>query len=130
MRCVHPGSGDRPTLLLDATQLELTSSEWRSLERAVWWVNSGGRSFPASIVQSHDDRKSVRYDTGCMKPAAAVFMESRQVLEEAIEMASPVAVVWEPDDLLIFDNRRVLHARAVGSDADRGVRHLQRVLVR
>jgi hypothetical protein len=130
MRCVHPGNGDRPTLLLDATQLELTSSEWRSLERSVWWVTSGGRSFPASIVQSHDGHRSLRYDTGCMKPAATVFVESQHVFEEAIEMASPVAVGWEPDDLLILDNRRVLHARAAGSDDDRGVRHLQRVLVR
>jgi L-asparagine oxygenase len=130
MRCVAPGNGDRPTLLLDATQLKLTTAEWRLLERSVWWVSSGGRSFPVSIVQSNDFGRTFRYDAGCMKPAARGFQESRRVLEEAIGDTSSTAIAWDANDLLIFDNWRMLHSRAAGQSDDRGVRHLQRVLVR
>lgn len=130
MRCVNPGNSDRATLLLDSAELGLRDDVWRLLERAVWWVSSGGRAFPASIVRSNPTGRTIRYDAGCMKPAAAGFVESQCVFESALESASPTPVSWKANDLLIFDNWRMLHARAVGPTDDRGMRHLQRVLVR
>ena len=130
MRCAAPGNGDRSTLLLDATQFELTGAEWRLLERAVWWARSGGRSFPVPVVRSTERGRTFRYDPGCMSPAAPAFDESRRVLEQAITHTAHTAIAWKADDLLIFDNWRMLHSRAASQSDDRGVRHLQRVLVR
>jgi alpha-ketoglutarate-dependent taurine dioxygenase len=129
MRCVDPGPANRPTLLVDGAQLPLTSRQWREVERAVWWVRSGGRSFPASIVKRKEGAL-FRYDRGCMTAAHRAFGAAGDLLEAAIEASDHVCLSWRPHDVIVFDNWRMLHARGTACGSDTGVRRLQRILVR
>lgn len=130
MHCIDPGPAHRPTLLADAARLSLTDRQWRALERAVCWVRSGGRGFLAAIVGHRDGRTMIRYDGGCMAPADPSFAGAAELFRDAVSAAPHVRLEWQRDDLVIFDNWRILHARGGASRADSGVRCLQRVLVR
>jgi alpha-ketoglutarate-dependent taurine dioxygenase len=129
MRCAEPG-GDRPTLLVDGAQLPLHRRHWRTVERAVWWVHSGMRSFPASIVGRSPRGRFLRYDRGCMAPAHPVFAEAAHMLEAAIGATTHLPLSWKVNDVVVFDNWRVLHARGSTSLPDTSVRLLERILVR
>lgn len=129
MRCVAPGTEGRPTLLCDASRLPFAERHWRALERAVWWVRSGGRGFPASVVKRELNRMTVRYDPGCMTPADPAFIPAGEFLEQALREAAHVLLQWQRNDLVIIDNWRMLHARAAAEGRDAGSRRLQRILV-
>jgi hypothetical protein len=129
MRCADPGTEDRPTLLGDASRLPFAERQWRALERAVWWVRSGGRGFPASIVKRVRGGMIVRYDRGCMTPADPAFTLAGELFEQALRQAPRVRLEWRRDDLVIIDNWRILHARAAADGRDAGSRRLQRILV-
>lgn len=129
LRCADPGSENRPTLLADALRLAFTERESRALERAVWWVRSGGRGFPASIIKRERDGTRVRYDRGCMTPADPAFTPAGEYFEQALRQASHVRLEWQRNDLVIIDNWRMLHARAAAEGLDAGSRRLQRILV-
>lgn len=129
MRCVDPGPENRPTLLADTSELSLQARQWRDLERAVWWVHSGGRAFLTSVVREQDRRRVVRYDRGCMRPAVGACAGIADFFESAIEKALQHRLNWRQGDLVIFDNWRMLHARAAADGHDAGIRVLERVLV-
>jgi hypothetical protein len=129
MRCVNPGEGSRPKLLADSAHLPLAIHQWRDIERAVWWVRSGVRSFPASIATRSHERIRLRYDRGCMTAADPTFAAAGDVLEAAIEASDHVRLSWQADDVVVFDNWRILHARGTARGSDAGVRRLQRILV-
>jgi alpha-ketoglutarate-dependent taurine dioxygenase len=130
MRCVDPGPGGRPTLLVDGARLPLGARQWRDIERAVWWVRSGARSFPASIMTRSHQGTLLRYDRGCMEPSVPEFARVGGVLESAIEASEHIRLTWKPNDVVVVDNWRILHARGAASRLDRGARRLQRILVR
>ena len=130
MRCIDPGQGNRPTLLADGARLPLTARQSREIERAVWWVRSGGRSFPASIVKRTGEVTVIRYDRGCMAAANPAFAAAGDLFDAAIEASDHVRLSWQADDAVVFDNWRMLHARGTASGPDTGVRRLQRILVR
>jgi hypothetical protein len=130
MRCRDPGPSRRPTLLADTARLSLTDSQWRTLERAVCWVRSGGRGFLAPIVSHRCDGTTIRYDGGCMTPADPSFAEAVELFEHSVNAAPHVRLEWQRNDVVIFDNWRILHARGDADGGDSGVRCLQRVLVR
>lgn len=129
MRCEELGSEGRPTLLCDASGLSFAERQWRALERAVWWVRSGGRGFPASIVTRREGM-IVRYDRGCMTPADPAFICAGELFEQALRQVAHLRLEWQRDDVVIFDNWRMLHARGDGDGRDAGLRRLQRILVR
>lgn len=129
MRCADPGSEDRATLLADASRFPFAERQWRTLERAVWWVRSGGRGFPASIAKRERGGMVVRYDRGCMAPADPTFTLAGELFEQALRQAPHVRLEWQRDDLVIIDNWRMLHARAAAEGRDTASRRLQRVLV-
>jgi len=64
-----------------------------------------------------------------MAPAHDGFGLSRRIVQEAIEDADVHAIDWQPDQILILDNWRVLHARGSADSDDADTRVLERVLV-
>jgi Taurine catabolism dioxygenase TauD, TfdA family len=83
----------------------------------IFAVRNGSTQFLASAF---DDRGGYRYDPGCMTPA------DERAHESARHFASLAAAAhrheWtEPDQVLVINNRRTLHARAAvdAADADR-----------
>lgn len=129
MRCAEPGPGGRPTLLADGARLPLNERQWREVERAVWWVRSGGRGFPTSIVKRWQDQWLVRYDRGCMTPADRAFVAAGELFEETLHGAAYVRLQWQRNAVVVFDNWRMLHARGAADGGDAGIRCLQRILV-
>jgi alpha-ketoglutarate-dependent taurine dioxygenase len=129
LRCADPGAENRSTLLADALRLAFAERQWRALERTVWWVRSGGRGFPASIVKRARDGIRIRYDRGCMTPADLAFTLAGEFFEQALRQISHVRLEWQRNDMVIIDNWRMLHARAAAEGLDAGSRRLQRILV-
>jgi hypothetical protein len=76
-------------------------------------VRSGKDRF---LAAAHDYREGYRYDPGCMTPCDQRAREAVRYFESLIVNAHRHE--WtEPDQVLVIDNRRALHARgAVGAD--------------
>ncbi|WP_433870706.1 TauD/TfdA family dioxygenase [Saccharopolyspora sp. CA-218241] len=86
----------------------------------VFLISSGNDSFFATPYASG----RLRYDPGCMLPCDARARQAVQFFDEAATSATEHA--WsEPGQVLLIDNRRVLHARA--SAVDEPHREIQRV---
>jgi hypothetical protein len=77
------------------------------VHHGVFLITSGNDSFFATATEgSH-----LRYDSGCMIPCDARARQSAQYFEEQESSASEHE--WsDPGQVLLIDNRRVLHARA------------------
>lgn len=123
--CLNPGGGDRGTLLLPISGLELSDQDIAVLNSGVFLVRNARQSWFSSVLMSR--RPFVRYDRGCMSPATASGAESARLMEKSIANSSPVRIGWEEGTILIVDNWRVLHGREA-ADGDSG-RMLLRMLV-
>jgi alpha-ketoglutarate-dependent taurine dioxygenase len=64
-----------------------------------------------------------------MSPADATFGNSREVVRNVLSRCEHVELVWEPGELLVVDNWRVIHARGEARWDDSETRVLERVLV-
>jgi hypothetical protein len=124
--CLAPGAGDRGTLLLPLSGLELSDQDRAVLNSGVFLVRTARHSWFSSVLMT--GRPFVRYDRGYMSPATASGVEAARLMEKRVADGSPVRVVWEEGTILIVDNWRVLHGReAANGDTDRV---LLRMLVR
>jgi hypothetical protein len=97
---------------------------WASFSNGMFLVQAGRDSFYAPVIAG--DRW--RFDPGCMIPCDA---RARQVSEY---LAAQLARAWTSEwtragQVLVIDNRSVLHARAALADGD-GDRELTRVAFR
>jgi hypothetical protein len=95
-----------------------------ALAHGMFLVHCGRDSFYTPVLA--DVR--YRYDPGCMTACDA----RARLVEEyfAGQLAAATAFQWSgTDQLLVIDNRRVLHGRAAVADADAG-RELTRVAFR
>jgi alpha-ketoglutarate-dependent taurine dioxygenase len=133
MRCIAAGEQECPTLLADSQEMTMTATERRELERAVWTVNTGRRSFLASVVLGRvSDRREgpiqIRYDRGCMEIADAAFLATSTRLDQLLGSLRTERIDWEPGITVVIDNARMLHGRGPGADGG-GSRKLERVLV-
>jgi hypothetical protein len=133
MRCASAGSHKCPTVLADSQRLTLGGTERRDLERAVWKVKAGSRSFLASVVLRStltppSSPLRMRYDAGCMNIADAAFAPTAGKLVRWLNELPIDRIHWEPGLTIVVDNWRMLHGRGEGAD-DSGIRELQRVLV-
>ena len=128
LKCVNPGAGKRGTLLIDGWGLGLENDDVKALALSLMVVKSGSRSFLAPPIEKERRGLLFRYDPACMNPA---FTSGRRVLDtlrRRLDEANQQEVRWEAGQCLIFDNRRMLHARASSSvvDADR---QLERIYI-
>ena len=118
LKCVNPGAGDRPTMLIDAWDLGLEEDEVTHLTKSLMVVKNGAKSFLAPLVTKERERLSFRYDVACMRPTSDIDRTALNVIEKRLGGARPTEIRWKPGQCLVFDNRRVLHSRADSTIAD------------
>ncbi|WGY67038.1 TauD/TfdA family dioxygenase [Burkholderia cepacia] len=120
-----------PTLLVDSLELVdmIKREDWG---RALWRVSRVREPYLCSMFFQHRGESGIRWDVCTMSPhgplAKTVAAEIAASLRNQLAQR-PVQINWRsPDDVLILDNWRMLHARpAVGQPASQ--RTIQRVMV-
>lgn len=125
--CVDPGSGNRPTLLLDLLS-NIRADQRDALARDLWVVRYTRRPFLTKVLSSVGKRLLVRYDKDCMRPIQD-GCASEELMTTLCARERAQAVSWQPGLLLAIDNFRLLHGRGEADSPDPG-RHLRRVLLR
>jgi alpha-ketoglutarate-dependent taurine dioxygenase len=125
--CIHPGSGQRPTVLVDTRQWRLARPERRALQNEVWVIHRTHKPFLCthSIADGHG---GFRVDYECMRPAVRDCTSASKVVASAIAITPKTHVEWQPGDLVVIDNRRMLHGRGKANASDQD-RVLKRVLI-
>lgn len=125
--CQQPGSGARPTLLLDSWSWDLDEAQERALTREIW---KSGHFAPrlCTIGTRVGNRLSIRFDEGCMMPMTPAASDVRYCVRSRISRSTPTYVHWASGKLLVMDNHRILHARGSAQRADTD-RILKRILV-
>ena len=93
------------------------------LRDGIFLVNSGPRSFLAAAYSS----EGLRYDPGCMTPCDQQAAELAGLLSREEHVTEEVP--WtEENQVVLIQNRRILHGRAAVTDADHD-RELQRIAI-
>lgn len=126
--CISPGSGQRPTLLIDTKKWNLTSAEKNAICSDVW---SSGHLNPQLVCIGEEDHSGsigYRFDLACMKPQTAKAESVKNFVGERILCSSVVEINWSSGACLIIDNKRILHARGAATAPDED-RVLIRILV-
>jgi hypothetical protein len=127
LACVSPGSGSRPTLLMDARQLPLNAHQSSLIHSTPLRVTNGRNSFFSTILSKA--RPFVRFDPGCMTAtttdgAKALAILARQNWPDYIE-----TVHWNAGTVVVMDNWRLLHGRG-NTDCPDSNRKLLRISIR
>jgi hypothetical protein len=123
--CIDAGSPSAVTVLLDWRTLGFSPEEFELLEAAPILVRSGRSSFYTTMLPS--DRSFFRYDPGCLEAVDARGRAALHLVEGRLAGGAPHIHEWQPGDILIIDNWRVLHGRGP-SDHGSG-RRLARILI-
>lgn len=89
---------------------------------------SGRKSFPSPIVSFDGDNFAVRFDPGCMNQSKIADSEKKIVVDKFLSIGRLHEFYWKTDSLLVFDNRKCLHARA--ELKSKGFRKLMRSLIK
>jgi alpha-ketoglutarate-dependent taurine dioxygenase len=116
LACVSPGSGGRPTMLLDTRRLALSRHQISLLHSTPLRVTNGRNSFFSTILSK--TRRFVRFDPGCMTAttqdgAAALDVFSQYNWSDYIE-----TMHWEAGSVLVINNWAVLHGRGYANCPD------------
>lgn len=119
LACLSPGSGNRPTLLLDTPRLPLSEQQVSLLHSTPLRVTNGRNSFFSTILSK--TRPFVRFDPGCMTTTTPDGSASLEVLSRQNWPDHVESVHWKAGTVLVIDNWRLLHGRAHAdcSDPDR-----------
>ncbi|WP_426411501.1 TauD/TfdA family dioxygenase [Bradyrhizobium ganzhouense] len=125
--CVDPGEGQRETLLQDSRAWQLEDDEVELACRALWKTGHV-RPRLCMLAQRSADGIAVRYDRDCMRPMTREARELEALVEQRIDGSEKTRVSWEPECLLIIDNRRMVHARGPSKRPDAN-RVLKRILI-
>lgn len=115
----------QPTELIPWDDLSTHSDLMRLVSDAVFLVRNGRASFYAPIT--HDGSPFIRLDPGCMCPANRAARRFNSVYQSIVEGVSSTMVYWEPGDLVLLDNWRLVHARGAPSQSLESPRMLIRV---
>jgi hypothetical protein len=127
LACVSPGSGNRPTLLLDTRRLPLTNHQASLLHSTPLRITNGRNSFFSTIFSK--GRPFVRFDPGCMSPTTPDGAEALDVLSRHNWPDYIETVHWEAGKVLVMDNRPLLHGRGLAGSSDSD-RKLLRISIR
>jgi L-asparagine oxygenase len=127
LHCANPGSGYRPTLLVDSLAFNLTGSDQDHLSNDVWRIKTK-KPFLCTVATHTPHGLRLRYDEACMMPATRRAVRVQEILQRCIHQAHPTSINWQPSDLLILDNARMLHARGSARHPDPD-RCLARILI-
>ena len=128
MRLAPGSTSSRATHLLDFERIRLPAPLKEMCARSVWRVHGRSGWFIAGIIEDfRATRRLVRVDFDCMEPADKSFATLPGQLREAFDEAEPFSVDWDSSYICVFDNWRMLHARAAGPPDP--ARRLERILV-
>lgn len=127
LHCRDPGSGRRPTLLIDSSKWRLNRKDRSVLLRGLWIIG-GKQPFLSTVFTKTPVGVHIRYDRDCMRPAAASGELAAALTLRKIHSSRPIKIVWRRGMMLIIDNHRMLHSRGSASAPDPD-RQLGRVLV-
>lgn len=118
-----------PTLLWDFRSLRLPEDRLGRLRRGMFVVRGGPQLFYTSILRAHGDSDIVRFNRVCMEPTGRGGATVADDLATTLLLATPLEHHWEADQVLVFDNWRVLHARPTVGKGDAETRRLERLLI-
>lgn len=125
--CLNPGSGGRPTSLLDGADLHARMSHTR--RPGTWVVKAGRRPFLCNVLWGDPPNGfGIRYDRECVFPHGLAARSEEHAIQQFISESTPITIHWVEKQLLIVNNYRMLHGRG-GSNSDDRDRWLKRVLV-
>ncbi|MFE4350191.1 TauD/TfdA family dioxygenase [Peribacillus butanolivorans] len=114
----NPGSGRRPTLLVDGFK-SIDETISKKLESAIIKIKNGKYSFICNMLEVNNlGHYCLRLDQDCMIPATR---ESAEVLDEYIDLLAKqkqLEISWNTGDLLVIDNWRMLHGRGKAESKD------------
>ena len=127
LRCVHPGAGERPTVVVDTHGWELDEADRRAVTNEPFRV-AGRRVFLASLAVSTDSGLAWRFDRECMVPLTRGAHRALRVAIALGDKSRHTDVDWTPGLLLVVDNCRCWHGRGVASSTDKD-RVLERILI-
>lgn len=116
LACVFPGTGGRPTFLLDTQHLSLNSHSAQLLQSAPFRVLNGRNSFFSTIHSK--TRPFIRFDPGCMTSASQGSSEVLGIFSADKWSANVEQIYWKVGTVLILDNWRVLHGRGHAKSPD------------
>lgn len=102
---------DCPTLISSMSALWASPELTRRVKHSVWVVSDGRQAFYSSPIHEQQNKKLLRFDNCCMKPASAAFADVSDLLEQAATNSGVEEVYWEEGLTLVLDNWRVFHAR-------------------
>lgn len=125
--CVDPGEGKRPTLIQDSRLWRLDEVE-RDLACRALWKTGHLRPRLCMLAECTEGELAIRYDMDCMRPMTREARELEALIEDRISRSGQTQIDWQPDSLLIIDNRRMVHARGKSYRPDTS-RVLKRMLV-
>ena len=119
LACVFPGSGNRPTFLMDTKRLPLSEQQASMLRSTPLRVTNGRNSFFSTILSK--SRSFVRYDPGCMAGITPTGGKTLDILSRNNWRDDIENIHWETGKVLVIDNWRVLHGRGHAEclDSDR-----------
>jgi alpha-ketoglutarate-dependent taurine dioxygenase len=125
--CVDPGEGERATILQDSRAWQLRDNETELACRALWKTGHV-RPRLCTLAERSVDGIAVRYDKDCMRPMTREARDLEALIEQRINRSEKTHVFWEPECLLVMDNRRMVHARGTSKRPDAS-RVLKRILI-
>ena len=119
LACVSPGSGGRPTLLLDTQQCRLAERHVSFLHSTPLRVTNGRNSFFSTILSKA--RSFLRFDPGCMTATTPEGADALDIFSHQHWLDHIEEIQWEKDRIVVIDNWRLLHGRGRtdGVDSDR-----------
>jgi L-asparagine oxygenase len=125
--CIDPGEGERATLLQDSREWQLQDDEIELACRALWKTGHV-RPRLCMLAERSAHGIAVRYDKDCMRPMTREARELEALVEQRIKCSEKTHISWEPECLLVIDNRRMVHARGASKRLDAN-RVLKRILI-
>ena len=127
LACVSPGSGSRPTRLMDTRRLSLNENQLLLLHSTPLRVTNGRNSFFSTILSKA--RPFVRFDPGCMTASTPAGPTALAVLSRLNWPDYIETVHWKAGTVVVIDNWRVLHGRG-HADCPDSDRKLLRISIR
>ena len=121
-------STNEPTLLADYSWIYCDESVINRMQRAIFKVINGRKSFLTTSIDLK--RRFVRVDRDCMIPANSESSGLFEFLEGHRPINCDQAIHWTTDCCVIIDNWRMVHARHDCSAPSASARLIKRVLVR
>lgn len=127
LHCESPGSGARPTILIDIKSWDLTTDEKSNLCSEVWQTING-KVFLCTVMSHSPHDRILRFDEACMRPVTRRAFLGHDLIRAKIGASRKTTIRWGKGDLLVIDNHRLLHARGAANKTDRD-RILNKILV-